>query len=45
MFKTHEFTPDYIKTFHTISHSNLLEIPKHKLIQRKKELSSNSMHL
>ncbi len=42
MFKSHEFKNDYLKTFATISHTNLLEVPKDKLIQRKKELSSQT---
>ncbi len=41
MYKPHVFKDNYIKKFHEIAHSHLLETPKDKLRQRKKELSQN----
>lgn len=42
MFKSHTFKEDYLKTFATVSHTNLLETPRYKLVKREKELSSQS---
>lgn len=41
MFKPHVFKDNYIKKFHEIAHSHLLETPKNKLQQRKKDLLKN----